>query len=293
MDWDLIRPPTFRPNAIRTARHEEPPFPLFFIERMKAIPHLLHSTIACLALTAIASSQSITNGKWTVERIDGRTVKITAPDRATADFAMDFRVFLSTKDPKPAKTQVTDVQYVGATSWVASVPDPNSGIANAENKDFGDGFDPEIVTKSGSRTANLFSSAASKEISPVSDRVAGKEIIYEYATDPSFGFTARIGFDPASGMPVVTTNLKATGPAYYSLAYVGAPSVPFEKVEQLWQPLVWEGRRFPTTSYLTAAYQCPLPSTLVTTAGKTIGVVAHPDEFPFMPLPDLGAGQKS
>ncbi|MFZ9937909.1 MAG: hypothetical protein ACO3JG_12760, partial [Luteolibacter sp.] len=33
------------------------------------------------------------------------------------------------------------------------------------------------------------------------------------------------------------------------------------------------------------AYHCPVPSALVTRAGNTVGVVAHPGEFPFMPLP--------
>ena len=246
---------------------------------------IVTSTLLCLALTA--AGQSLTNGQWAIERIGGETVKITGPDKASADFGMVFRVFLSTANPKPAKAEVTGVNYIGATSWVASKPDPNSGIADRDNKDWGDGFDPEIVSKPGSRTANLFSAAASKLIRPVAYKVEGKEIIYEYADDPSFTFAARIGFDPESGVPVVTTTLESRGSAYYSLAYVGAPALAFAKVDQIWQPLVWQGRRFPPVPYLTAAYHCPVPSTLVTAAGKTIGVVAHPDEFPFMPLPNF------
>lgn len=254
---------------------------------MKLQGTLLAAALAGLALAATASGQSINNGKWAIERIDGEKVKITGPDEASADFGMVFRVFLSTKDPKPAKAEVAVVRYVGATSWVASKPDPNSGISDRENKDWGDGFDPEIVSKPGTRTANLFSAAASKVIRPVGYEVKGKEIIYRYAEDPSFGFAARVGFDPGSGVPVVTATLESRGNAYYSLAYVGAPAIPFAKADQIWQPLIWQGRRFPPVPYLTAAYHCPVPSTLVTAAGKTVGVVAHPDEFPFLALPSF------
>ena len=251
-------------------------------------PHSIITTpFLSLALAATVHAQSFHNGKWAMERIDGESVKITGPDKASAEFKMVFRVLMSTKDPKPAKAQVAGVKYVGGTSWVASKPDPNSGISTRDNKDQGDGFDPEIVAKSGSRTANLFSAAPSKVIRPVSAKVEGKEIVYQYAADPSFHFAARIGFDPGSGVPVITTFLKAGGAGYYSLAYVGAPALDFARTEQIWQPLVWQGRRFPSVPYLTAAYHCPLPTTLVTAAGKTIGVVAHPGEFPFLPLPDF------
>ena len=231
------------------------------------------------------AGQQLENGGWKIDRIDGEKVRLTGPDGASADFGMTFRVFLATKDPSPAKTKVAGVDYNGATSWVASVPDPNSGIGGGDNPDWGDGFDPDIVTDPGSRTANLFNAAASKEIRPASDTVEADGIRYQFAADPTFAFSARIGFDGETGVPTITTTLESTGTAWFSVAYLGAPASAFGATEQVWQPLVWQGRRFPATSYLTAAYHCPVPSTLVTEAGSTVGVVAHPGEFPFMPLP--------
>ncbi|MCH7226813.1 hypothetical protein [Haloferula sp. A504] len=234
---------------------------------------------------APAAGQPLTNGSWTIDRIDGETVRLTGPDGATADFGMTFRVFLATSDPKPAKTQVSGVDYNGGTSWVASVPDPDSGIGGGDNPDWGDGFDPDIVTNPGSRTANLFNAAASKEIRPTGDTVEADGIRYQFAADPTFAFSTRIAFDAETGVPTITTTLESTGTAWFSVAYLGAPASSFADTEQVWQPLVWQGRRFPSTSYLTASYHCPVPSTLVTKAGSTVGVVAHPAEFPFMPLP--------
>jgi hypothetical protein len=177
------------------------------------------------------------------------------------------------------------VDYNGATSWIASVPDPNSGIGSGGNPDWGDGFDPDIVTNPGSRTGNLFNAAASKEIRPTSDTVEADGISYQFAVDPTFAFSARLAFDGETSVPTITTTLQSTGTAWFSVAYLGSPKCAFAETEQVWQPLIWQGRRFPSVSYLTAAYHCPVPSTLVTKAGSTVGVVAHPDEFPFMPLP--------
>lgn len=244
-------------------------------------------TALCLALawaTPVAAQQ-LTNGEWTIDRVDGETVQLTGPDGASAEFGMTFRVFLATSDPNPSKTQVSGVNYNGGTSWVATVPDPDSGISGGDNPDWGDGFDPDVVTNPGNRTANLFNAAASKEIRPVSDTVEADGIRYQFAVDPTFTFSARIAFDGETGVPVVTTTLESAGTAWFSVAYLGAPASAFVETEQIWQPLVWQGRRFPSTSYLTAAYHCPVPSTLVTKAGTTVGVVAHPGEFPFMPLP--------
>lgn len=220
-----------------------------------------------------------------MQRLDGEMVRLTGPDGASADFGMTFRVFLATSDPKPAKTKVAGVDYNGATSWVASVPDAESGIGAGDNPDWGDGFDPDVVTNPGTRTANLFNAAASKEIRPVSDTVEADGIRYRFAADPTFGFSARLAFDGETGVPTITTTLESTGTAWFSVVYLGAPASSFGDTEQVWQPLVWQGRRFPSTSYLTAAYHCPVPSTLVMKAGRTVGVVAHPAEFPFMPLP--------
>lgn len=149
--------------------------------------------------------------------VDIDTVRLTGPDGASAEFDIWFRVFLATNAPKPAKTKVSGVNYMGATSWVSPVPDSNSGIGNSENKDFGDGFDPTVVTSPGKRTANLFAAAASQEIQPIGDRVGKDEITHQFNANPAFAFSARLGLDPETGVPVLTTHLKAGVKAYYSV----------------------------------------------------------------------------
>ncbi|MDT8390066.1 MAG: hypothetical protein RRC34_06115 [Lentisphaeria bacterium] len=229
--------------------------------------------------------QTLTNDHWSIERLDVDTVRLTGPDGASAEFDIVFRVFLATRDPKPAKTEVAGTNYKGATSWISSVPDANSGIGNGDNQDQGDGFDPTVVTSPGKRTANLFAAAVSQEIRPIADNVETDGIVYQFGKDSAFVFSAKLGFDAETKIPLLTTTLTAATDACYSVAYTGAPATPFADTEQIWQPLIWQERRFPATSYLTAAYHCPVPSALVTRGEQTVGVVAHPAEFPFMPLP--------
>jgi hypothetical protein len=74
---------------------------------------------------------------------------------------------------------------------------------------------------------------------------------------------------------------------YYSVGYTGAPGYTIEEVSGIWQPMVWQEKRFPEKSFLTLAFQSPIPSTLVCASGQCAGVVADPKEFPFQPLPLL------
>lgn len=160
--------------------------------------------VFCLALVlaAPASGQQLTNGQWTVNRIDDETVRLTGLDGASADFGMTFHLFPATSDPSPAKTQVSGVNYNGGTFWIASVPDPDSGISGGTHVDWGDGFDPDVMTNPGSRTANPFNAAASKELRPVSDTVDADGTGYQSAADPTFAFSARIASDGETGVPL-------------------------------------------------------------------------------------------
>ena len=198
-----------------------------------------------------------------------------------------FTIIRTDSDPalKMRPAGIPNVLYNAAT-WLSAQPD--TGQVTRTDDQIGDGFDSEILEGSmEDRTFSIFHVGEQTSLRP-SDVIFDKDsVLFIYPGQRTFELQAKLDIDPASGYPRLRCTLLPKADGYYSIGFTGYAPLDTARVDELWQPMIWQERRFPDRSYATLAYRCPVPSTFVTTRGSSFGVVAHPSEFPFDPLPTL------
>lgn len=205
------------------------------------------------------------------------------------EFNGDFYIYHTVENPKMAlrPSGINKVQY-NVITWEGESTQKTVKQVLRLNEQAGDGFDDLILEGNIlKRTADIFSLQNKILIRPLKVINKKGKITFKYHKHADFDFEASIQKNTEFGMPELTYSLTPKVKGYFSVVYVGAPIIEIEEAEEIWQPMIWQEKRFPEMSYVTAAFQCPVPTTFVQHKGYTIGVVAHPGEFPFSPLPLL------
>lgn len=227
--------------------------------------------------------------KWTTN-ISENGLEITLPGTPyKAVFKPQFMVLIQDEDPEMALRpgNVPGVSY-NVVSW------ENKALNNADllaeikrdEAQYGDGFDARILeATTQKRTADAFKSGRKVLVEASEYEQEGTLIRFSFPDDPLFALSATIDVDPALPFPKLTYAFTPKEKKYFSVVFVGAPAISPDEASAIWQPMLWQEKRFPHQPFLTMAYRCPLPTTLVCESGACLGVVATPEEFPFMPLP--------
>jgi len=135
--------------------------------------------------------------------------------------------------------------------------------------------------ESGDRTSDLFQSAEIVSCEAKRAEIAGRNVQWIFDSDPRFRIEAEVQLPPGPSDPVISFKLIALAPGWYSIGYTGAPEIDPDAISWLWQPLVWQERRFPARPFLSMEHMCSLPGTFVKSGAGTIGVVIDPSEAPF------------
>lgn len=214
------------------------------------------------------------------------TVKV---DKEIRSFNGDFYVYYSVVNPKIAlrPSSIKNVQY-NVITWEGEFENKQVMQVKRKTEQAGDGFDDKILEGSTQqRTADLFALKNKLFIQPVSTINNKGNIEFKYNKSENFEFSARIIKGLKGGYPELIFSLTPKTKGYFSVVYAGAPKTNVNEISEIWQPMIWQEKRFPDMSYITAAFQCPLPTTFVESNGITLGVVANPSEFTFNPLPML------
>lgn len=143
-----------------------------------------------------------------------------------------------------------------------------------------DGYNPETDRAYGEgRTANYFLAAPSTLLTAERAKKTGNRIEWKFPENDLFTFYAWL--DTSGDLPRIHFRIIPKVAGWFSAGYIGAPSRALESVEELWQPHIWNEKRFPNQPFLSEAFRCPIPATIVTSDGVSTAIIADPKYIPY------------
>ena len=246
---------------------------------------------ALLFVGTTLGAAPLANDRYSVEPMPDGSVTLTARDAGTWKFRGDFVVLVANANPAPAMRPggIPRISY-NVLSWVAAAAPGGAALKAARRSaaQAGDGFDDRILEgDTNQRTADVFAAAPLTRVRATAAARAGDAIRFDFSDSPDFTLTATLTVPPGDTEPVLAFTLTPKRAAWFSVGYTGAPAFPTADLAEVWQPFIWQEKRFPDRSYLTPAFECSLPATFVRRGRTTLGVVVDAGEFPFDPLPLL------
>lgn len=218
-------------------------------------------------------------------RVDSHNVIEMSAGDIESEYLPAFVVIYNQADPKPRMRPagITDVLY-NAVTWVSESGEAKQVARTADQT--GDGFDDNILDGDvDSRTFDLFNVGENIYIRPISKEKVGETVVFSYPENAKFTLQSVLSIDSLTKYPVLSFTLTPKVDGYFSVGYNGFEARSMAEVDQIWQPMIWQEKRFPDRSYMTMAFRCPVPAAFVTLDDVSYGVVAASSQFAFEPLP--------
>ncbi len=248
--------------------------------------------LTLLALTvAVRAGTQLSNDAYQLALTADGDVTVTSGGALPRKFSPRFAVMASSRDPKLELrwgdwSDGKQAPLYNVLTWAGSEHVKPSG--SAPKKHIEDGFDPKSDQVAGKdRVQNLFDAAPAMIVRADKAEAKDGRIVWGFPANADFTLDATLELPAGNGEPVLMFQFKPKVAKWFSVGYVGAPEADPSAMDGMWQPLIWQEKRFPQKPYLTESGRCTLPATLVAMDGVVWGVVADPVELPFMPMPTV------
>jgi len=253
----------------------------------------MKTAISCLlgilfAAWATADVQGAQDARYAIEPAGNSRVVLKTGETGEWPLDITFCVLFSEADPSPAlRPAGIGVKYNIVTWYNRRLKTDEAASDKVDDLlSVGDGFDPRILKGSTeSRTSDIFQSAPYVLMRAERAEKTPAGLEYTFPDHPLFTLRATVAASGEAEPPVLQYQFTPKAEGYYSIGYVGAPAYEIDAVDEIYQPLIWQAKRFPRRSFMTLAFRCTVPSALVTRGGSTLGIAVDPSEFPFGPLP--------
>jgi hypothetical protein len=163
---------------------------------------------------------------------------------------------------------------------IATSDDPKIGIGRSSEPGQGGVVNYQVATWS--KETDFFVALKAMTVSRATQvRQEGESIRWAFADDEKCAIDASLTLPSGDAEPALRFTLTPKAAGWFSVGYVGASAVEPATADWIWQPLIWQEKRFPTRAYQTLEYQLPIPTCMVGVAGNAIGVAADAAEMPF------------
>ncbi|MEX2511592.1 MAG: hypothetical protein WD398_01690 [Cyclobacteriaceae bacterium] len=205
----------------------------------------------------------------------------------TYQFKPDFSIIYSEEDPKmamrPAGINGVPYNIITWTAYQGKMAD--LGQVKRSESAVGDGFDDKILEGGAAkRSSNPFNAGKVFSINASAMEMGEDAVQLIFDEHEWFHFSGEVS-NLKDRHPSITFKLTPKKDGFFSVGYTGAPEFSLSQVKEIWQPLIWQEKRFPESPVMTLAFRCPIPTALVHDGTHSLGVMAASEEFPFDPLP--------
>lgn len=130
-------------------------------------------------------------------------------------------------------------------------------------------------------TADYFETARPVKLTARKAIVSADGIEWQFAPGKEGQLKATLSLTEAAAEPVIRYQFTPNEEAWYSIGYTGMPELDPGKADAIWQPFIWQEKRFPEKPFLSTEDLCGLPGTMVEKDGVTYGVLADPAAIPY------------